>query len=378
MKKLLLSSLLTCILMTAYIIRVLQQAEEAGYSVPGLTAGVRYLEDRVYQMRPQELLLVLDLFSGAADRQLLAVTETTLQSIDKLDLSPHERLLTLRVRQAYGIPYELDSLYHYRQSTALGGHYWPGDEQNWQSNSLTNTLLAYEILRSAGREAELAPIRQYLLSQRRSTGWGNTYASARILTTLLPDLIESAGEAMRTQVALEGAVSTVVQDFPFETTFDPSEELVLRKIGALPVFLTAYQRFQNRDPAPRDSLYRIETYLQQEGRRTSELNKGRPAELIVDVSTDQLTDYAMIEAPIPAGCSYFKKPVNPSGPEVHREYLREKVAIFCRTLPPGKHRFVIELEPRFSGRYTLNPAVVRPMYFPGKDGRNGMKTVSVR
>jgi len=363
--------------MTAYVIRALQRAEKAGYPVPGLPAGIRYLENRLHQIKPKELLLVLDLFAGAEDRGLLSATETTLQSIDKLDLSLHERLLTLRVRQAYGIPYELDSLYHYRQSTTIGGHYWPGDEQDWQSNSLTNTLLAYEILRSAGREAELEHIQQYLLSQRRSTGWGNTYVSARILRTLLPDLLGSAGEVVRTQVSLEGAISTTVLDLPFETTFDPSEELDLRKTGPLPVFLTAYQQFQNRDPALRDSLYRIETYLRQEGQATTELSKGRPAELIVDITTGLLTDYAMIEVPIPAGCSYFKKATNPSGPEVHREFLREKVAIFCRTLPPGEHRFVIELEPRFSGRYTLNPAVVRPMYFPGRDGRNAMKAVRV-
>jgi hypothetical protein len=62
---------------------------------------------------------------------------------------------------------------------------------------------------------------------------------------------------------------------------------------------------------------------------------------------------------------------------VHREYFAEKVSIFCERLPVGKQRFVVDLEPRFSGTYTLNPVRVEEMYFPVLYGRNEVKKVSV-
>ena len=75
-------------------------------------------------------------------------------------------------------------------------------------------------------------------------------------------------------------------------------------------------------------------------------------------------DYVMIEIPIPAGCSYREKPNNYWNRESHREYFKNRVAIFCEDLPIGKYTFTIPLEPRFSGTYTLNPTKAEQMYFP--------------
>ncbi|WP_128396987.1 alpha-2-macroglobulin family protein [Botryobacter ruber] len=64
--------------------------------------------------------------------------------------------------------------------------------------------------------------------------------------------------------------------------------------------------------------------------------------------------------------------------EVHREYNRHKVAIFCDRLPQGKHTYTVQLLPRYSGTYTLNPAKAELMYFPTFFGRTGVKQVEVR
>jgi hypothetical protein len=41
------------------------------------------------------------------------------------------------------------------------------------------------------------------------------------------------------------------------------------------------------------------------------------------------------------------------------------------------HKFTINLEPRFTGKYTLNPAKAEMMYFPVFYGREEMKRTSI-
>lgn len=109
----------------------------------------------------------------------------------------------------------------------------------------------------------------------------------------------------------------------------------------------------------------------------SVLQAGIPVEMVVEVEVKADADYVMIEVPVPASCSYDSK--DGRGPyEVHREYYRNKVSIFCDRLPKGKHMFTLKLLPRYTGSYTLNPARAELMYFPTFYGRNGMKQVLVR
>jgi hypothetical protein len=88
----------------------------------------------------------------------------------------------------------------------------------------------------------------------------------------------------------------------------------------------------------------------------------------------------MIEVPIPAGCSYGDKNNGFGrwyGREVHREYFREKTCVYYESLPVGTYTIEINLEPRFTGEYTINPAKAEQMYFPTFYGRNTMKAVKI-
>ncbi|RZM27743.1 MAG: hypothetical protein EOO88_11645 [Pedobacter sp.] len=85
----------------------------------------------------------------------------------------------------------------------------------------------------------------------------------------------------------------------------------------------------------------------------------------------------MIEIPIPAGCSYENKVQSFLGVETHREYFKNKTSIFCAKLKQGKYTFNVQLMPRYSGSYTLNPAKAELMYFPVFYGREGMKKVGI-
>ena len=85
----------------------------------------------------------------------------------------------------------------------------------------------------------------------------------------------------------------------------------------------------------------------------------------------------MVEIPIPAGCSYDSKEKGDFWKETHREYYKEKVAVFCKKLRKGTHTFTVRLLPRYTGSYHLNPARAELMYYPVFYGRNEMKKCGV-
>lgn len=109
---------------------------------------------------------------------------------------------------------------------------------------------------------------------------------------------------------------------------------------------------------------------------TDSLVAGMPVTLTVTLQMKQEgAQYVMLEVPVPAGCSYASKPVNFSGSEVYREYFKEKTVIFSEKLPIGTYTFTIPLLPRFTGKYTLNPAKVELMYFPVVNANNEGKRI---
>ncbi len=85
----------------------------------------------------------------------------------------------------------------------------------------------------------------------------------------------------------------------------------------------------------------------------------------------------MLNVPIPGGCSYFDKSKT-SKFEVYRESFRNETAIFCEKLRKGEYEFTIDLMPRYTGKYTLNPAKVELMYFPTFNANNSLKKVTVK
>ncbi|MCH5690532.1 hypothetical protein LWM68_43675 [Niabella sp. W65] len=116
----------------------------------------------------------------------------------------------------------------------------------------------------------------------------------------------------------------------------------------------------------------------QNGSEVKELKGGKTTILRVEVTARADAEYVMVEVPIPAGCSYENKRQSFWGIETHREYFKNKTSIFCTRLSQGKYIFDIELMPRYSGVYHLNPAKAEMMYFPVFYGREGMKKVAIK
>ncbi|MCB0555039.1 MAG: hypothetical protein KDD02_15925 [Phaeodactylibacter sp.] len=221
---------------------------------------------------------------------------------------------------------------------------------------------------------KLLPKKRWICIQRR-IGWRNTFETAQILEVLLPKILEGIkAEQWPARLELNG---NKYSNFPLLIELEPAQPVQISKAGAAPLYLTAYQTFFNQRPEARGGLFDIQTELWQNGRPAQSLVQGLPAQLKVQLKVSTGADYVMLEVPIPAGCSYFREPNGHRGVEVHREYFRHQTAIFCERLEPGRYEFVIELEPRFTGQFILNPAKAKLMYFPVFFGRTGVGKVAV-
>ncbi|WP_426492198.1 carboxypeptidase-like regulatory domain-containing protein [Hymenobacter sp. 102] len=397
---------------TLHVLEALLQAEEQGYKVALDKAPFR-----------QFLLRQLDMaFADAAVRQALAATPNG-QRLDALYFrtdddrirllhllhrlgaqpdfptlirrmeqeqrgrQPLDRYLALtQLRQQIGLPFQLDTLRRYRLRTELGGVFYADTLHGGTyyryllPDRVGNTLQAYRLLRGqGGQERELLRIRTYLLQQRRQQGhWASTYEAAQILATIGPDLVVPASGGLTARARLSGGLTQEISKFPFETTIPAAAgPLTLHKQGGLPVYATAYQLFWNPAPAAVAAPFVVRTRLAGQEGGSVPLPAGQPAELEVTVEVKAEARYVLLEVPIPAGCSYGE-PARGNAFEVHREYLRHQVGIFMDVLPVGRHTFRIALQPRYRGRYTLNPAKAELMYFPTRYGRSASKQAVIR
>jgi uncharacterized protein YfaS (alpha-2-macroglobulin family) len=228
--------------------------------------------------------------------------------------------------------------------------------------------MVYKILRKqGGYEDLLQKIRGYFLEQRKDGYWRNTYESSLILETILPDVMEEQ-QAGAPELTINGKTIT---NFPYATELNAP--VSVSKKGKLPVYFTAYQQYHNRQPEKLSKPFTVTSSFNKQ-----KLKAGEPVTLTVDVDVNESGDYVMVEIPIPAGCSYNDKPQSWYNNEVHREYFKHKVSIFCSSLTKGKHTFTISLLPRYTGSYYLNPAKVELQYFPVFMGREGLKKVDIR
>lgn len=292
-------------------------------------------------------------------------------------LSLEDQLRLTRLRQQLKLPAPLDTLQKYRQQTMLGGLFWGKEKSSLFNNHISNTLLAYSILKaSGGFTQELLQIQAYLLTQRNTGHWRNTYESARILETLLPDLMAENSQTENALV-LSGAISTTLRNFPVDTTFTSTQPLTINKQGTAALYLTAYQNEWIVQPKRVEKDFVVNTKFADSRTNIAFLQAGKLVDLVVEVDVKADASYVILEVPIPAGCTYDTK-VSWGPNETHREYFKDKVSIFSDHLPKGKYTFTIKILPRYKGTYTLNPAKAELMYFPAFYGREALKTIEVK
>jgi hypothetical protein len=379
--------------LTTYVLSALAKANaqvKSSYNL-GTKDGYRYLDDALPLMTRDEKLNTLelfadrsayrDLFRSKADPDLSANVMIHLPKIPFDSLSLHQRMQYYKIElmmQRADTFHHWDSILAKKQRTIFGGAYWGEDNWYWYSNQVSTTVLAYEIAELKKDTKLQEDIIQYFLEKRNHNGWRNTSESAKIVSAILPKILaDRKGDLSAPTVTIDGIGP--VNSFPFTHTFTPTAtSLSVNKRGGAPVYFTAYQKVFNPSPKAVSKDFDIATTFKRSNAPVAALNSGESSEIVVDITTKKYCEYLMIEVPIPAGCTYGPKPQGYGYSEVHREYFKDKVVIFCEAFQPGHQEFHIPIESRYKGSYTVNPAKVQSMYFPTFFGRNNIKRISIK
>ncbi|KAA2239922.1 TonB-dependent receptor plug domain-containing protein [Chitinophaga agrisoli] len=300
-----------------------------------------------------------------------------MDTLERHPLTTYERLRLIELKQRLGMPVQLDTLIARQQHSLMGNIYWGNEGYAFFDNSIQITLSMYRILKKAGGYETLLPrIRNYFLEIRKGGEWRNTYESSMILETILPDLLAANPDLQPSTLTVQGDTTLTTTRFPFAATIRGGAAITISKQGAMPVYFTAYQRYWDTTAASASANFTVHTSFDGNAAATV-LKAGKPVVVTVAVQVKETADYVMIEIPIPAGCSYVNKGQSYQSGEVHREYFKQKVSIFCSKLYKGNHSFTIQLLPRYTGTYTLNPAKAEMMYFPVFNGREGIRKLRI-
>lgn len=362
-----------------HVTEALLMAGQQGYPVNINKQGIiDYLVFNFNNYRTAEKIVTVHLL------QLLAAKVDYKKFIDTLDKyvddgSLYEKLRVLRLKQKAGLPAALDTFITKQHRTMFGNLYWGDEEYHFFNNSIQNTLAMYYLLKEAGnQDALLKKIRYYFLEKRKDGKWRNTYESALILETILPDLLNGEAAVQPPSLTIVGNQSSVINTFPYSATFTSGGKLTITKQKGMPVYFTAYQQSWNPAPQKVAGDFVVQSSFERNNETKATLKAGEAVTLKVQVTVNADADYVMVEIPIPAGCSYKDKSQSWSNNEVHREYFKNKVSIFCSSLSKGQYTFTVSLLPRFTGRYHLNPAKAEMMYFPVFYGREEVKKISIK
>ncbi|MGB3006409.1 MAG: hypothetical protein WBC06_07880, partial [Chitinophagaceae bacterium] len=299
---------------------------------------------------------------------------------DSLTQHQQWQMLSVLQKQKIGFESELQTLLKNKKATMLGGLHWGEDVYWWNRNEIATTVLAYKTLgRVADYENVQKQISQYFLEKRKEGHWRNTVESATILSALLPDVLKSNQNFIeKATLHISGDTSMTVNKFPFEASLKPgSGNITVTKQGGGMVYFTAYQKVFNSSPQSVDTNFRVRSYFVNSQKVVvPNLKAGEKVIMKVEVEVLKVADYVQLEIPVPAGSTYGTK-LNGSRYE-HREYFRDRVMIFLEKLKKGVYTYEIELEPRYNGNYTINPAKAELMYFPVFYGRNDMSSIGIQ
>ena len=362
-----------------HVLEALIQAEQLGYKTSVNKSQIAELlvwelENSRDSNEKIRILKILNLLGAQINYQAYI---SDLERSKKIPLNGLLNIIWLK--QLCGIDYNPDTLNYYEKTTLSGNIFYSDDTQetNLLSNDVQNTLLAYRIFMADSTidSHRLNKIQNYFLENRKNGYWRNTFESAQIIETILPDFLKNHSESNEPVLTLSGGINKTVTEFPFEMKISPAQKIEVSKTGDFPVYFTSYQRYWDNTPGLKEGDFEISTSFNNES--VTILAAGQETKLIVNIAVKKDAEYVIINIPIPGGCSYADKKNNLRN-ESHREYFKNETTIFCDYLAKGEYTFDIDLIPRYSGIYTINPAKIGLMYFPTFNANNEIKTIRIK
>lgn len=362
---------------SAYITKVLPMLKEDPLLASNIRNAVLYLQNQLGNMNRYQLLEVLYTLSETGHQMDYV---SYLRKIPFDSISIHGQWQVVKIKQMQNLPYrtELDKLMEKKTPTMLGGLHWGTDSYSWQNNAMATTTLAFEVLNNEKNTGQdLAGILQYFLASRKNGSWRNTVESANITSVLLPYLLaRNASLAEKPSLQVSTAAGTkVYTEFPLTVSIREKGSIDFTRTGGGMIYLTAWQTYFNTAPEPVTDKFTINSSFERNGNAVTHLQAGEKAVMKVAVTVHADAEYVQLEIPIPAGCTYTER--KQDNWRMHKEYLKDRVVMFIENLPKGQYTYEVELEPRYTGTYNLNPVKAELMYFPTFYGRNKGSAVNI-
>ena len=363
---------------TNYILHALLPFRKDPVVETNIRNGILYLQDQLNNLGNRHILLT-------ALQTLVACGHTMdytpyLKKINFDSLSQHEQWQWVWIQQQLKGDYQarLKKLVDQHHASMTGGIYWGTENYLWYSNTIATTVLAYKVVKTEKEYQSLSTgIIQYFLEMRQPGYWRNTLESATIVSAILPEILLSNQSFNKPAVlAVSGDTAFTATAFPYAASMSNRiRNLTVHKSGGGFTYLAVYQNHFNPAPDSVTGYFSISTYFKKNNSMQQTIAAGEKLTMEVDIHVKKDAEFVMIEIPIPAGCTYVNR--NQDLWSMHKEYFKEKVVMFAEKLLTGKYTYQIELEPRYKGRYTLNPCKAELMYFPVLYGRNTLKTVDI-
>jgi uncharacterized protein YfaS (alpha-2-macroglobulin family) len=290
--------------------------------------------------------------------------------------------------------------------------YWYGSEV--EANTWYLKLLA----RTAPQAPRTAGLVKYLLNNRRhATYWNSTRDTAYAIEALA-EYLKASGEDQPNQtieVWLDGQKAKEVQVnrqnlFSFDNKFvlfgDAVETgehtLELRRQGGGPVYFNAYvTNFTLEDQIAKAGLevrvnrkyykltkadkqvavagsrgqavlQKVEKYNRTELENLATLKSGDLVEIELEIDSKNDYEYLVFEDPKAAGFEPVEVRSGYNGNELgaYMELRDDRIALFVRALPRGKHSVSYRLRAEIPGRFSALPARASAMYAPELKGNS--------
>jgi hypothetical protein len=364
---------------TVHVAEAVAEAEKAGHrtgiNLPAVTGyAVWRLESNADGNEKLRLLRLADITGAKIDyrKYLVSVDRKSLPSLS-------EKFYLEELKLKYNAGYCRDSIVKYADSTLFGSIFFTnGSEGDGLFNNRAQaTVSAYRALRldSSADKKMLDGIRNYFFECRKNRGWQNTFESATIIETVIPDMVgEVADKNLKAEVKVAGQPVNTDSRVPYTRKFGPGESITIIKKGALSAYVSLFQNYWSDRPSADSSTFTIKSRFA-DGNLV--MKAGKSEKLVVDLIIRNDCEYMVVEIPIPGGCSYDSRDNYFPG-SVYSEFHKEMLSVFFSTIRKGNYRFEINLLPRFTGKFSLNPAKCELMYQPVFSANNELKTVIVK
>ena len=363
---------------TNYVTMALLPVRNDALVQTNIRNAVLYLQNSLPLLKEQELLHVLLTLSEAGHSMDFG------QYLDKIkfdSLTIHQQWQVIRIRQQQKLNYkkELDVVMAKKTEMIRGGIHWGVDSYSWENNMIATTTLAFKVLsREKEYSSYLKQLIQFFLERRREGRWRNTVESASILSAILPELLKNNTE-FQTAASLQigGRKDTQVNTFPYAGKVENANQPVsVKRSGGGLLYLSIWQRIFNPRPEPVNDKFVITTNFEKNDVAVTSFVAGEKVIMKINVKVLKDAEFVQVEIPIPAGCTYASKKSENLG--TYREYGKDRVILFIEKMRKGENSYEIELEPRYSGSYSLNAVKAELMYFPVFYGRNNMKNLTIK